>query len=97
MLYKVLVMTECDYVTNETRAINAINTISIRKEADFNRTLNIGTNTDAIGMWMAFPKSFLGIFSQSYSRSATVISGGCACRSAIYALWTCFGVSGSLS
>jgi quinate dehydrogenase len=93
MPHKVSFMTECDYVTDEARAIGAINTIFIRKDAESNKPLYIGTNTDAIGIREAFLKNFPGIVSQSRGKPAAVIGGGGACRSAIYALWTWFGSS----
>jgi quinate dehydrogenase len=93
MPHKVSSMTGCDYVTDEARAIGAINTIFIRKDAETDKPLYIGSNTDAIGIREAFLKNFPGILSQSRGKPAAVIGGGGACRSAIYALWTWFGAS----
>lgn len=86
-------MTECDDVTDEARAIGAINTIFIRKNTQSNKPLYIGINMDAIGFKEAFVKNFPDILSHSCGNPAIIIGGGGASRSAIYALWTWFGAS----
>jgi quinate dehydrogenase len=93
MPHKVSLMKECDHVTDEARAIGAINTIFVRKDAESDKTLYIGTNTDAIGIREALLTNFSGILSRSRGKPAVVIGGGGACRSAIYALWVWFGAS----
>ncbi|KAF7555331.1 hypothetical protein G7Z17_g2247 [Cylindrodendrum hubeiense] len=93
MPHKVTWMKECDDVTEEGRAIGAINTIFIRRDPDTGKKRYIGTNTDCIGIREAFLSNFPDVLSHSKGRPALVIGGGGAARSAIYALYKWLGAS----
>ncbi|KAJ5852127.1 NAD(P)-binding protein [Penicillium soppii] len=92
MPYKVSLMSAVDCVTDESRTIGAMNTV-FRRTAPDGRTINIGTNTDCIGIREAFLYNYPGILAESTGKPALVIGGGGACRAAVYALWKWMGAS----
>ena len=91
MPYKVKLMSAADEVTEEGRMIGAINTIFRRKNGD--KTLNIGTNTDCVGVREAFLQSYPESLGRAAGKPALVIGGGGACRAAVFALWKWLGAS----
>lgn len=93
MPHKVAWLSECDEVTEEGRAIGAINTVYIRRDPVSGNKRYIGTNTDCIGVREAFLQNFPGILSECRGRPALVIGGGGACRSAIFAAHKWLGAS----
>ncbi|TPX16596.1 uncharacterized protein E0L32_012417 [Thyridium curvatum] len=93
MPHKVAWLTECDQVTEEARAIGAINTVYIRQDPVSGQTHYIGTNTDCIGVQEAFVQNYPHILAESTGRPALVVGGGGACRSAIYAAYKSLGAS----
>ncbi|RBR20306.1 uncharacterized protein FIESC28_05270 [Fusarium coffeatum] len=93
MPHKVAWINECDEVTEEGRAIGAINTVYIRKDPVTGERRYIGTNTDCVGVREAFLQNVPGIEKKSKGRPALVIGGGGACRSAIYALYSSLGAT----
>lgn len=93
MPHKIAWLKECDEVTEEGRAIGAINTVYIRKDAVTGEKKYIGTNTDCVGVREAFLQSFPGVLSQSTGKPSLVIGGGGACRSAVFALHQWLGAS----
>src|SRR6478735_5924193 len=93
MPHKVAWINECDEVTEEGRAIGAINTVYIRNDPVTGERRYIGTNTDCVGVREAFLQNVPGIGEKSKGRPALVIGGGGACRSAIYALYSSLGAT----
>lgn len=93
MPFKVTFMKECDEVTEEGRAIGAINTVFIRRDPATGCKKYIGTNTDCVGVREAFVQNFPNILELSTGKPALVIGGGGACRSAVYALYKWLGAS----
>lgn len=93
MPHKVAWINECDELTEEARAIGAINTVYIRPDPLTGERKYIGTNTDCIGVREAFLQAFPGVLSFSTGKPAMVVGGGGACRSAVYALHAWLGAS----
>ncbi|UZP39311.1 hypothetical protein NXS19_007127 [Fusarium pseudograminearum] len=93
MPHKVAWINECDEVTDEGRAIGAINTVYIRNDQVTGERKYIGTNTDCVGVRESFLQNSPGITEKSKGKSALVIGGGGACRSAVYALYKWLGAS----
>ncbi|KAK9475047.1 Aminoacid dehydrogenase-like protein [Dipodascopsis tothii] len=91
MPHKVKFMAEVDDVTEEGRAIGAINTVFVRLDAAGRRRY-IGTNTDCIGVRESFLQNFPGVVEAAAGRPGLIIGAGGAARSAIYALWKWLGV-----
>lgn len=92
MPHKVTFVQNVDDLTDEARAIGAINTIFLRRGAD-GSTRYIGTNTDCIGVREAFLQNVPGIRALSEGRPALVVGAGGACRATVYALWRWMGSS----
>jgi quinate dehydrogenase len=90
MPYKVKMISAVDALTDEARAIGAINTIFKRRRSDGSQVC-IGTNTDTIGVREAFVQNVNGVVQDARGKPAMVIGGGGACRAAIYALWKWMG------
>jgi quinate dehydrogenase len=78
-----------DDLTEEARAIGAVNTSFLRVTPD-GRRLHIGTNTDCVGIREAILHRHPSAISGAEGRAAMVVGGGGAARSAIYALWKWF-------
>jgi quinate dehydrogenase len=89
---KLVFMPLMDDLTDEARAIGAINTSFIRLDSRGRRRY-IGTNTDCIGVREALLDCTPWISSMARGQPALVIGGGGAARSAIYALWRWFAPS----
>ena len=81
-----------DDLTDEARAIGAVNTAFIRRDST-GRLRYIGTNTDCIGIREAITQQDPAAPSTAKGKPAMVVGGGGAARSAIYALWTWFSPS----
>ena len=92
MPHKVTFAQHVDDLTNEARAIGAINTIFLRRGTN-GLIRYIGTNTDCIGVREAFLQNVPGVRAQSDGRPALVVGAGGACRAAVYALWRWMGSS----
>ncbi|KAJ6032740.1 hypothetical protein N7540_003472 [Penicillium herquei] len=77
-----------DVVTPEARKIGCINTIYVRPNfvGGEGRNVNIGTNTDWIGIQRALLDGDPDLRIHLQDHPALVIGGGATCRSAIYAL-----------
>lgn len=84
---KVKFMALVDDITEEARAIGAINTIFTRLEP-LGKRRKIGTNTDCVGIRETLLAGIDGIDQITTGQPALVIGAGGAARSAIYALWT---------
>jgi len=84
---KVKFMTLVDEVTEEARAIGAINTVFNRLDAQGKRR-KIGTNTDCVGIRETLRSRCASINEITMGQPALVVGAGGAARSAIYALWT---------
>ncbi|KAH6898026.1 NAD-P-binding protein [Thelonectria olida] len=93
MPHKITWMEECDEITEEGRAVGAINTVFIRKDPDTGERKYIGTNTDCVGVREAFLNNYPDILSHTRGKPGLVIGGGGAARSAIYALYKWLGTS----
>jgi quinate dehydrogenase len=91
MPHKVAFMSELDDITDEAKAVGAINTVFLRRRDG--RVRYYGTNTDTIGIREAFLQNCPGVLGQTRGKPALVIGEGGACWSAIYALWAWLGVS----
>lgn len=87
MPHKVVMTNYVDVVDDNAKAVGAINTIYVRFNGE-GRALNIGTNTDTIGIRDAFLFNSPDIVKQSQlaQKPGLVYGGGGACRSAIYSL-----------
>lgn len=92
MPHKVTFLQHVDDLTDEARAIGAINTVFLRRGVG-GSTRYIGTNTDCIGVREAFLQNIPGIHSQSEGRPALVVGGGGSCRAVVYAVWRWMGSS----
>ena len=90
MPHKVTFAQHVDDMTDEARAIGAINTVFLRRGTN-GLIRYIGTNTDCIGVRETFLQNVPGIRAQSDGRPALVVGAGGACRAAIYALWRWMG------
>lgn len=84
---KVKFMAVVDDVTEEARAIGAVNTIFNRLDANGKRR-KIGTNTDCVGIRETLQSRHASIDEITMGQPALVVGAGGAARSAIYALWT---------
>lgn len=92
MPHKIAFAQHVDDMTDEARAIGAINTIFLR--CGINDSVRyIGTNTDCIGVREAFLQNVPCVRAQSDGRAALVVGAGGACRAAVYALWKWMGSS----
>lgn len=83
---KIKFMSLVDDITEEGRAIGAINTIFTRLDPS-GKPRRIGTNTDCIGIRETIMISGAGDADITQGQPALVIGAGGASRSAIYALW----------
>lgn len=90
MPFKVAVIPLLDELTEEGKAIGAINTIFFKTAPDGSR-IYCGTNTDCIGIRDAFMNNVAG--SPYRGRPGLVVGGGGTCRAAIYALQKFMGCS----
>lgn len=90
MPHKVIFVRYVDDLTNEARAIGAINTVFLRRGTD-GSSRYIGSNTDCIGVREAFLQNTPGIRAQSQGRPALIVGAGGACRATVYALWRWMG------
>lgn len=83
MPFKVAVIPHLSELTDEGKAIGAVNTIFFKTAADGSR-IYCGTNTDCLGIRDAF---FTNVEGSPYRRKpGLVVGGGGTCRAAIYAL-----------
>lgn len=80
MPFKVAIIPHLDDLTDEGRAVGAVNTI-FRRGDKF-----IGTNTDTIGVRESFYQNIAEPDKVFHGRPGMVIGGGGAARSAVYAL-----------
>lgn len=80
MPFKVAIIPHLDDLTDEGRAVGAVNTI-FRRGDKF-----IGTNTDTIGVRESFYQNIAEPDKVIHGRPGMVIGGGGAARSAVYAL-----------
>ncbi|KAL5363124.1 hypothetical protein BJX96DRAFT_177796 [Aspergillus floccosus] len=78
-----------DDLTDEARAIGAVNTAFIRLSPGGQRRY-IGTNTDCVGIRDTIVQHEPQAAVRAQGRPALVVGGGGAARSAIYALWKWF-------
>ncbi|KAJ5456539.1 Quinate/shikimate 5-dehydrogenase/glutamyl-tRNA reductase [Penicillium desertorum] len=79
-----------DDLTEEARAIGAVNTSFVRLDKCGQRR-HIGTNTDCIGIRDSILYRMPHAATMGKGRPSMVIGGGGAARSAIFALWRWFG------
>ncbi|KIW29275.1 uncharacterized protein PV07_05100 [Cladophialophora immunda] len=86
---KVAFMAALDDLTEEARAIGAVNTVFIRLDEQGRRRY-IGTNTDCVGIRETLLHNSRAISDSASDRPALVIGAGGAARSALFALWTWF-------
>lgn len=89
---KVVFAARLDSLTDEAKAIGAVNTCFVRRRDGGEKTW-VGTNTDCVGIREAVLARFPGAPTQTKGRPAMVLGAGGAARSAVYALWQWFGVS----
>lgn len=92
MPHKVTFVQHVDDLTDEARAIGAINTVFLRRSAN-GSTRYVGTNTDCIGVREAFLQNVPQVRARSGGRPALIIGGGGACRAAVYTLRRWMGSS----
>ena len=92
MPHKITSVQHVDDLTDEARAMGAINTVFLRRGTN-GSVRYIGANTDCIGVRETLLQNIPGIRAQSDGRPALVIGAGGACRAAIYALWRWMGSS----
>lgn len=92
--HKVTMVDHVDIVDENARAVGAINTIYVRFDAS-GKALNIGTNTDTIGIRDAFLLQSANLVEESRrtGRPGLVYGGGGASRAAVYALHQYLGCS----
>ncbi|KAJ9628126.1 hypothetical protein H2204_009528 [Knufia peltigerae] len=90
MPFKVAVIPYLDELTEEGKAIGAINTIFFKTAADGSR-IYCGTNTDCVGIRDAFITNVKN--PQYRGKPGLVVGGGGTCRAAIYALQRFLGCS----
>ncbi|CAK7235140.1 hypothetical protein SBRCBS47491_009190 [Sporothrix bragantina] len=89
---KVAFIPQLDDLTDEARAIGAVNTSFVRLDGGGRRKW-IGANTDCVGIREAVLARFPDASTTTRSRPAMVLGAGGAARSAVYALWRWFGAS----
>lgn len=75
-----------DELTDEARAIGAVNTTFVRLDATGRRRY-IGTNTDCVGIREAILQKNPSAVSFAEGKPAMILGGGGAARSAVYAMW----------
>lgn len=90
MPFKVAVIPHLDELTDEGRAIGAVNTIFFRAGPNGSRKF-CGTNTDCLGIRDAFQTNVRG--SPYQGKPGLIVGGGGTCRAAIYALQVFMGCS----
>ncbi|OAP58182.1 shikimate-5-dehydrogenase [Fonsecaea erecta] len=90
MPFKVAVIPYLDELTDEGKAIGAVNTIVFKTDPDGSR-IYTGTNTDCLGIRDAFLTNVEG--SPYRGRPGLVVGGGGTCRAAVYALQRFMGCS----
>jgi quinate dehydrogenase len=90
MPYKVAVIPYLDELTEEGKAIGAINTIVFKPGAN-GSIIYSGTNTDCVGIRDAFLNNVEG--SSYRGKPGLVVGGGGTCRAAVYALRNFLGCS----
>src|SRR6266498_2938950 len=89
MPHKVAILPYLDQLTDEGKAIGAVNTISIKHENG--KRIFCGTNTDCVGIRECFLQN---VSETSYrGRPALIIGGGGTSRAAVYALQNWLGCS----
>jgi quinate dehydrogenase len=96
MPHKVNVISHLDHLTDEGRAIGAVNTVFLRPASggDGQGYELWGTNTDCIGIRDAFMNNLPpSTISAAEGKPALVVGGGGTCRAAVYALQTYFEAS----
>ncbi|KAJ9649709.1 Quinate dehydrogenase [Coniosporium apollinis] len=84
MPHKVAIVKHCDELTEEGREVGACNTLFLR-ERDGKR-IYVGTNTDVMGIKLAFYENVSDPDNVFHNRPGMVIGGGGAARSAVYAM-----------
>jgi len=90
MPFKVAVIPHLDELTDEGRAIGAVNTI-FPKTASNGSQIYCGTNTDCLGIRDAF---FTNVEGSPYrGKPGLVVGGGGTCRAAVYTLQRFMGCS----
>ena len=85
---KLTFMPQLDDMTEQARAIGAVNTAFVRLDRQGRRRY-IGANTDCIGIWGTL-EAVPSISKRARGQPALVIGSGGAARSAVYALWAYF-------
>ncbi|CAK7234609.1 hypothetical protein SCUCBS95973_008992 [Sporothrix curviconia] len=90
---KVAFCAQLDGLTDEARAIGAVNTSFVRLDRKTGRRTHIGANTDCVGIRDAILARFPDAASTAHGRPAMVLGAGGAARSAVYALWRWFGAT----
>jgi quinate dehydrogenase len=85
MPHKLAILPYLDDLTEEGREVGACNTIFVRTNPDGSRRY-IGTNTDVVGIRLAFYQNIADPDTVFHDRPGLVIGGGGAARSAVYAL-----------
>lgn len=87
MPHKVVMTKYVDMIDDNARAVGSINTIYVRFNSE-GKPLNIGTNTDTIGIRDSIRVNAPEVVARNLNVEAPglVYGGGGACRSAIYAL-----------
>lgn len=90
--HKVVMVDHVDVVDDNAKAVGAINTIYVRFDHQKN-PLNVGTNTDTIGIRDAFVFRSKDVVQENLrsGRPGLVYGGGGASRAAVYALHTYLG------
>lgn len=91
MPYKVAVIPYLDELTEDGKAIGAINTIFL-DEKDGQRRF-VGTNTDCIGISQSLSEAVTDPSQAIRGKPGLIVGGGGTCRAAIYALRKLLGCS----
>lgn len=91
MPYKVAIIPHLDEIDENAKSVGAVNTIYVRFKDG--RAVNIGTNTDTVGIRDAFVFNVPEVAATAKGKPGLVYGGGGACRSAVYALKEYLGCS----
>lgn len=91
MPYKVAIIPHLDEIDFNAQSVGAVNTIYVRFKNG--KAINIGTNTDTVGIRDAFQYNVPEATAKGEGKPGLVYGGGGACRSAVYALKEYLGCS----
>ncbi|GBL50402.1 hypothetical protein CJI97_002595 [Candidozyma auris] len=91
MPYKVAIIPHLDEIDENARSVGAVNTIYVRFKNG--KAINIGTNTDTVGIRDAFLFNTPVAAANAKGKPGLVYGGGGASRSAVYALKEYLGCS----